>query len=89
VKHFDDLKDFLININGKNKFDVIALSENWLMSNKYDLSDFVLDIYTLHTSSRNSKIGGGVSIYVNDDLNQKVMCIFSKLIEDSMETIFI
>ena len=78
MKHFDDLKDFLININGKNKFDVIALSETWLMLNNHGLSDFVLDRYTLHTSSRNIKTDGGVAIYVNDDFNQKVMCNISK-----------
>ena len=48
------------------------------MPNNHDLSDFVLDRYTLHTSSRNSKTIGGVAIYVNDDFNQKVMCNISK-----------
>jgi hypothetical protein len=48
------------------------------MSRKHDLSDFVLDTYTLHTSSRNSKIDGGVAIYVNDYFNQKVICNISK-----------
>jgi len=79
VKHFDDLKDFLININSNTKFDVIALSKTWLMPNKHDLSDFVLDRYTLHPLSRNSKIGGYVAIYVNDDFNQKVNVIMLKL----------
>jgi len=59
------------------------------MSNKYDLSYFVLGRYTLHTSYRNSKTGGGVTIHVNDGFNQKVMCNISKVIEDCMETIFI
>ena len=48
AKPFDDLKDFLININSNNKFDVIPISETWLMPNKHDLSDFVLDRYILY-----------------------------------------
>jgi len=36
----------------------LTISETWLMPNKHDLLDFVLDRYTSHTSSRNNPIGG-------------------------------
>ena len=81
MKHIDDLKDSSININNNKKCDAIALSETWLMPNNHDLSDFVLDWYTLHTSSRNS--------YVNDEFSQKVICNISKVIEDCMKTMFL
>jgi len=89
VKHFDELKDFLINNNSNNKVDVIALSETWLMPSKHELSDFVLDKYSLNTSSRNSQTGGGFAIYVNNGFNQKVMCNISKVIEYFMQFILI
>ena len=74
VKQFDDLKDFLININSNNKFDVIPISEIWLMPNKHDLSDFVSDRYILYIPRLEIvKTIGGVAIYVNDDLKQKVI----------------
>ena len=88
MKHVYDPKDFLINIICNNTFDIIAFSETWLISSKYDLSDFVLDMYNLHTSSRNSRTDAGVAVNVNDDFNQKAVCNISKIIENCMETIF-
>ena len=60
-----DVKGFLDKLIVK--FDVIALSKTWLISNVHDLSDYDYDGYYLFTTSRQHKRGGGVALYVNED----------------------
>lgn len=48
-------------------FDVIAISETWF--DKYtNLPSFALDGYTLYQSARANKQGGGVALYVSNNL---------------------
>jgi len=57
------------------------------MPNKHVLSDFLLDRETLHTSSRDRKIGGSIAINLSDYFSQRAICNTYKVIEDCMKTI--
>ena len=58
MSHFNDIKQFLNILNVK--FDVIALSETWLIPNESELSDYMQDGYSLFTTSRIHKRGGNI-----------------------------
>ncbi len=87
VAHFTDIQNFLKNIIVK--FDVIALSETWIIPDQHDLSDFNYEGYTMYTTSRTVKHGGGVALYVNENLECDVIGNISKVIENCMETVFV
>ena len=53
------------------QFDVIALSETWLIDNDTDI--FNIDGYKMFTCSRINKSGGGVALYINDSLQHKYL----------------
>ena len=52
-------------------FDVIALSETWLIDN--DSDNFNIDGYKMFTCSRTNKNGCGVAPYINDSLQHKCL----------------
>ena len=62
--HYDDIVEYLKNISVD--FDIIALSETWFVPEKHNLSNYSLNNYTLYTSSRDNKTGGGVAIHAHD-----------------------
>lgn len=43
----------------------------------------------MYTKSRNGKHGGGVALYVNENLECDEICDISKVIENNMESIFV
>ena len=63
-KHFDELLLYLDSI--KFKFSIIGLTETWLDENKHGLYD--LDNYTSVNKFRNVKRGGGVSLYLDENI---------------------
>ena len=87
VAHINEIKEYLYGL--VVKIDVIALSETWLIPNQHDLSDFNIDEYKMYVMSRNNKHGGGVCIYVREDLESEQIGIISKQIENCYESIFV
>ena len=84
--HFHELCTFIENT--EIKFDVIAVTETWLKPNECD-SLFNISGYDLYTKSRTIKSGGGVAIYVNNNLKHTVLCEMSLVIENCMESTFV
>jgi hypothetical protein len=87
VTHYDDLFNMLSNLNVK--FDVIALSETWLDPNKHDFINFSMNGYTLYTSSRSNKKGGGVALYISDKYEQRLLSDLTKVVVNCMESVFV
>ena len=67
------------------KFDVIALSETWLIDN--DSDKFNIDGYKWFTCSRTNKSGGGVALYINDPLQHKYLPDMSKCLDNCAEVV--
>ena len=84
--NFDKLCQCLDNLN--YKFDVIAITETW-MNNDTIVSDYEIDEYDLYYVNRVNKRGGGVGIYVKNELNCKQLKQYSVTYNDIMECITI
>ena len=52
--------------------DVITLSETWLNDNKHVLDHVRIPGYTIHYRNRNDRRGGGVGIYINENIKSKL-----------------
>ena len=68
VNKFDSFKFFLESF--KNAFSVISLTETWL--NNQNCEDFNLNNYSLITTNRGERKGGGVGMFISDDINFKL-----------------
>ena len=92
--HLHQLKDplspghyftnYLVNLD--HSFSVIALSETWLKDNNQQLCN--IDGYSSEHVVRESRIGGGVSLFINNDIEYtllKNVCIT----DSNMESLFI
>ena len=80
---YNKLKD---SINALDvQFDVIALSETWLIDN--DSDSFNIDGYKMFTCSRTNKSGGGVALYINDSLQHKYLPDMSKCLDNCAEVV--
>ena len=71
------------------KFDGIALSETWIIPEHHDLTQLNYEGCSITTKSINGKYGGGVPLYVNENLECDEIWDISKVIENSMESIFV
>ncbi len=87
VAHINDIRNYLNKLTVK--FDVIALSETWLVPQPLNLSDFHLNGYIMYSMPRKNKNGGGVAMYVKDDLHSNEITKISKGLDNCMESIFI
>lgn len=79
-KHFSELQNFLSTLN--LKFSVIGLTETWLTENTQDL--FELEGYCHFKLFRSGRRGGGVSLYVNENLNVRIrndLCVINSNFE--------
>ena len=65
--NYNKLKDSIKALDFQ--FDVIALSETWLIDNDSDC--FNIDGYKMFNCPRTNKSGGGVSLYINDSLQHR------------------
>lgn len=82
----DDFKDFL-NCTGVN-FGIIGLVETWLKEKPVDY--FLLDGYTMEHKNRNGKGGGGVCLYIKNDIKYKVRDDLAKINHPAnVESLFI
>ena len=82
---FNSIGDYLADLN--YKFDIIAISETWLDSNRVD--NYNLDGYDSFHSVRDYKGGGGVLVFVNSDLACQFLPHKSVVVEGLLETITI
>ena len=83
-KNFDSLKTLLNSVN--QKLTAIAISETWLTPSTEHI--FQLQEYDFVSNSRSSKVGGGVGIYIDNDLTYKKRLDLS-ILNDIIECIFI
>ena len=82
---FNSIGDYLADLN--YKFDIIAISEIWLDSNRVD--NYNLVGYDYFHSVRDYKGWGGVLVFVNSDLTCKFLPHKSVVVEGLLETITI
>ena len=83
--NYNKLKDSITALDFH--FDVIALSETWLIDN--DSDNFNIDGYKMFTCSRTNKNGGGVALYINDSLQHRFLPDMSKCIDNCAEVIYL
>ena len=85
LNKFDSLKHLLNSLN--NQFQIIGLTETWLNDNNDDL--FKLDNYDFVNVNRSNKIGGGVGIYITNQIKYKLRTDLNTSIENVIESVFI
>ncbi len=83
--NFSNIKDYLSKFT--KPFKIIAISEMWINDDKG--MDFELDGYELNYINRKNKSGGGVAIYVDKDLNYRVVGNMSTAVDNLFECITI
>ena len=83
---FDTFKN-LLNTLGTNKMKIIGITETWLNDSNKD--NFELDGYKFININRTNKRGGGVGIYIANELQYKTRNDLNINTEDVIETVFI
>ena len=68
--NFNSICDCINNLN--YSFDVIAISETWI-DDSFDVNYINIDGYNLYHINRNYKKGGGVALYVKNNLKCKLI----------------
>ena len=68
VSTFDE---FVLFVN-KYKFDAVTLTETWLKDNPFLLDYVKIEGYKLYYHNRDNRRGGGVGIYIKDDIKHKM-----------------
>ena len=83
--NFDNFKHLLINL--RRSVSVIGVSETWL--NELTCDQVNIPEYNFPSNHRSSKIGGGVGLYLHNNLKYKMLpeCNFSN--PDVIESLFI
>ena len=79
--NFREIDDYLSSLN--YKFDIIAISETWVSEpeqNKFNINGY--DVY--HTARKNNR-GGGVALYVKQELECKFLSYKSSVVDDLFE----
>ncbi len=82
---FDSFKQLIYSLN--KPFQVIGLTETWLKETNEDL--FKLENYDFVNVNRSTKSGGGVGIYVSNELKYKVRFNLNRSTENVIESVFI
>ena len=85
VNKFDSFKFFLESF--KNAFSVISVTETWL--NNQNCEDFNLNNYSFITTNRGERKGGGVEMFISDDINFKLRSDLNINEEGIIESLFI
>lgn len=81
--NFQHIKEYLHNF--KKPFNIVAISETWINSEKG--AAFELNGYELKYKSRVDKKGGGVALFVDQNLSYKVIENMTITVSDIMECI--
>jgi len=87
VKHFGEIGNYMRNVI--LKFDMVALSESWLIPDQHDLNDYKYEGYTMYSTSRTTRNGGGVALYINEAFACDTIPDISVAINDCIESIFV
>ena len=82
----DTVKEYLKNL-GKD-FHVIAISESWFDENT-DITTYELDKYNMIYTNRRNKRGGGVVLYVRNDISFIKRVEFCSTIDNILESVTI
>ena len=82
---FDSFKQLIYSLN--KPFQVIGLTETWLKETNEDL--FKLENYDFVNVNRSTKSGGGVGIYVANELKYKIRFDLNISTENVIESVFI
>ena len=82
--NFEKIEEFLQNID--HTFDVIALTETWL--NENSLVPELVGFKCCHQPRLNKK-GGGVAMYINNQLNFKILDTCTTSVNDTLECLSI
>lgn len=72
VSHFDEVKNDFKDV----PFDIIAISESWLLKNKHENRDFQIPGYKIerHDRQRSDRHrGGGVLIYISKNVQYRIL----------------
>ena len=80
----NDLFNMISSLN--YQFSVICLSETWLTHNNYEYA--CIPNYNHELRTRNNKSGGGVSIFINDDIKYSLRDDISCM-DDHIESIYL
>ena len=83
-KNLDKFINYLMNI--ELQFSIIGLTETWLKDHSRDL--YNIDGYSPVHNIRKSRTGGGVSLYIKDNIDFKIREDLT-MSNDLMETLFI
>ena len=81
--NFDQIKEYLMDF--KNPFDIIAITETWINEEKG--MDFELEGYNLVCMNREKKGGGGVALFIADNIKFKVLKDISVAVDNMLECI--
>lgn len=82
-KHFSEIKHFLETLKGR--FKLIALSETWIKKGKE--VDLKLKCYDLYVTNRANRTGGGVALYIYNELKCRPVKCMTTAINDLMESV--
>lgn len=83
--NFHNIKHYLSQF--KQPFNLIAISETWINSDRG--MDFEIEGYELTCINRENKNGGGVALYVDKNLNYKVVEEMSTVVDNLLECVTI
>jgi hypothetical protein len=83
-QNYDNLNQLLSLIT--HKFTVLALTETWLKSHNVDL--YPIEGYQHEHSTRAIKTGGGISLYIQEQLDYKIRSELNQT-DDKLEMIWI
>uniref|UniRef100_A0A8C6MKE1 Reverse transcriptase domain-containing protein n=1 Tax=Nothobranchius furzeri TaxID=105023 RepID=A0A8C6MKE1_NOTFU len=83
VSKMSTIKDYLGKF--KSKFKVIAITETWLYDER--MTEVQIEGYELHFVNRINKRGGGVALYINNDLKCKLDKKMTMMEDNVMEMV--
>jgi exonuclease III len=86
-KNIDNITDYLKTLN--HKFPLIAFSETWLNDSNSSPALNSIDGYNIAHCHRNFKRGGGVALYISNDLNFKIRHDLNLKNSDEYESVFV
>jgi ASC-1-like (ASCH) protein len=85
INKFDSFKQLIYSLN--KPFQIIGLTETWLKETNEDL--FKLENYDFVNVNRTTKSGGGVGIYIANELKYKIRFDLNTSTENIIESVFI
>ena len=80
--------DEFVHLISKNKLDILTLSETWLRNNVHQIAHIQIPRYSFAFKNRGEKRGGGVAVYLRQELKYKERTDLMRL-EPSVEHIWI